>query len=198
MRRRVNSRWKAALSKPLSATSSLIRVLARPRFCFLIATLASVRLAKLISCGCALWHKIPIGSPLPSATSITLLPFPILVRPTPSPLFLTARTSRPEKGPPIQFFPSGQDWRAGCAIPNPRLQLATTRQIYASRWLANHPRRVNQPMRSRYLVHIKCRSNICGYRCAVAHVPVLVVAKAVPALPTARHSNRVDSYCQLF
>ncbi len=143
--------------------------------------------------GCALSHKMPIGSPLPSVTSITLLPLPILVRPTPSPLFLTAQTSRPEKPLPIGFCPRGQAMRPARAKPNPKLRLLTTHQIDAGTLSANHMRLANQPTRSRFSEHIKYRSGICGYRCAVVHVPVFVVAKAAPALAIARRSNRVGS-----
>ncbi len=112
--------------------------------------------------GCALSQSRPIGSPLPSATSITLLPLPILVRPTPSPLFLTARRNRLKRQPPIRFCLRGQAMRAAPAKPNSKLRLATIHRTGASTWSANHTRLANQPTPRRFSEHIKYRSSICG------------------------------------
>ena len=150
MPRAVNSCRKAALSKPLSATSSSILVLPRPRLCFLMATVARVRVAGLISCGCALSQSKPIGKPLPLAMSITLFPFPALVRPTPSPPFWTARKNHQGKPLPIRFCLRGQARRAVFAKPCPIRPIATIHQIDANRWSANHIRLANPPTRCRF------------------------------------------------
>ena len=107
--------------------------------------------------------------------------------------FWTARMNRPEKPPPIRFSRRGRAMRATLSKSNPKLRLVTTHRIGASRLSANRLRLAGQPTRHRFLEHIKCRSSICGYRCAVVRALFSAMAKAVPALAIARRSNRVGS-----
>ena len=89
----------ASSTQPRQQTSRRGRVRGRPRR-LATRTVASVASARRTSARWALAGCIPIGTPCPSVCSISLVPLPLRVRPTPCPLFWPARTCQPNRLPP--------------------------------------------------------------------------------------------------
>jgi hypothetical protein len=84
---------------------------------------ARVASASWLSWGRALSTYRPIGRPLPSATTITLLPLPPFVVPTPSPPFWQARNYHPETPAPTQACSGPPAGAAARATSAPRCLL---------------------------------------------------------------------------
>jgi hypothetical protein len=146
--RRRNCWRKTWLSYPLSAINPQGRVRGRPRRWGTLIV-ANVDSASVCSCDRALATCSPIGSPWPSATTITFEPLPILVLPTPEPPFSPARSCH--RGtlaptPACSGHPGGSGVPARCA---PRYQQPTTAAGGASTSQASHTRAAGLPKGSR-------------------------------------------------
>lgn len=96
MPRRRSARRKLALSYPRSATSLSGRRLGRPRG-RATRIVSKVCSASRTSAWLALSRWKPRGSPLPSTTSIHLVPLPFFVRPTFSPPFFAGANAPSRK-----------------------------------------------------------------------------------------------------
>jgi hypothetical protein len=171
----------------MSATSSRGRRRGRPLRRG-TRTVSSVEMASFTSCGRALARVRPMGRPFPSATTISLLPFPRFVRPTAAPPFLRGRSCH--RGMPC----STPD---GLAHPSPAGELAKSAPISlqppshaasSSRWLENHSGAAPLPKGSQCAAHRGSHSRQPDHRCVACPAPAASAAATARSAPTAHQS----------
>lgn len=145
--RRRRSLRNAARSSAVSATTSVGRGLGRSRLrgTRMVRTVASARVR---SCGCALATCRPMGTPVPSTTTITLEPLPTVVVPPPVPLVALERRCRQETHVPMPACRRYRGGAGGCANCAPTFRRATTRAIVASRCWGTRPPLAGLPRHS--------------------------------------------------